>query len=127
MRLVYRGIKYSSNNLIALKIVQEHKHKINKIISNKKAKNIIINHRFPFLKYFKQLLGSDANFISNPYKYWYKYRAKYLETCWELSELEILNSCWGKTLEKEPEVKVTENDLPVKFTYRGVTYYKYLD
>ena len=127
MKLVYRGIKYSSNNSIALKIVQEHKHKINKIIFVKKANKLTISYKFPLSKYIRQLFAMDSNFVTNPYKFWYKYRAKFLEKCWKLSDITILNSCWKITLEKEQGANTIEDNSPIEFKYRGVTYYKFLD
>lgn len=122
MKLVYRGIKYNSNSLIALKIVRQHKHKIGLIISKKKFDKSIIGSRFPFFEYAKQLFSTDPYFVRNPRVFLHQYLARYLEKCWKVSEVKILDSCWKITLEKEKE-SVNAN-LPIKLKYRGVTYYK---
>ena len=122
MKLVYRGIKYSSDNSTALKIVQEHKNRIGRLIDSKKLYKATISYKFPLYDYLKQLFSNDPNFVRNPQAFRDKYLSTYLKKCWKSSEITILDSCWKITLEKEQ--KVIEDNLPQKFKYRGVTYYK---
>ena len=116
MELVYRGIKYSSKNLMALKIIKEYKH----LLYIKKTDRIAKDRKFPYLKYFKRLIVSDLNLIRNPNIFWYKYKIGYLEQCWKSSEINLLTSCW----EMSPEELEAKHNSPIKLKYRGVTYYK---
>lgn len=122
MKLIYRGIKYSSDNSTALKIVKKHKSRIGRLIDSKKFYKATVSYKFPVYDYFKQLLSSDPNFVRNPKTFRDKYLSLYLIKCWKSSEITILDACWKMTLEKEQE-DVTNNS-PQKFKYRGVTYYK---
>ncbi len=122
MKLVYRGIKYSSNNSTALKIVQKHKNRISRLIDSKKFYKSTISYKFPLYLYLKQLFSKDSSFVRNPQVFWCKYLTIYLENCWKSSEVKILDSCWKMTLEKEQ--KAIAESSPQKFKYRGVTYYK---
>ena len=122
MKLVYRGVKYSSNNSTALKIVAKHKYKIGRLIDSKKFYKATISYKFPLYKYIKQLFTNDPNLVREPHIFWKNYLTKYLETCWQKSELQILDGCWKITLEKEQQA-IAER-LPKKLKYRGVTYYK---
>ena len=122
MKLVYRGIKYSSNNSTALKIVEKHQDKVSRFIDSKKLYKAIISYNFPLYKYLKQLLSCNPNFVRNPRTFKHKYLTKYLGSCWQKSEIQILDSCWKLTLEKEQ--KAIASRSPQKLKYRGVTYYK---
>ena len=122
MKLIYRGIKYSSNNSTALKIVEKHKYKLGRLIDSKKFYKATVSYKFPLYKYIKQLFNNDSNFVREPRVFWKKYLTKYLETCWQKSELQILDGCWKITLEKEQ--KAIAKRSPQKLKYRGVTYYK---
>lgn len=129
MKLVYRGIKYNSNNSTALKIVRENKHKLGRLINSKKFYKSTITYKFPLYAYLKQMFRSDSEFVRNPHVFWYKYLTVYLENCWKSSEINILESCWKTTLEQEQKTK-SEFSTAIainarqKFKYRGVTYYK---
>ncbi|MGD1918174.1 MAG: hypothetical protein ACFCAD_04405 [Pleurocapsa sp.] len=128
MKLVYRGIKYSSNNSTALKIVREQKHKIGRLIDSKKFYKGIVSYKFPVYQYLRQLFRSDSNYVRNPNVFWCKYMTMHLETCWKSSEKKILDSCWKMTLEQEQKMNESStaiaNNSRQVFKYRGVTYYK---
>lgn len=129
MKLVYRGIKYSSNNSTALEIVRQHKHRISRLIDSKKLYKMTVSYKFPLYKYLKQLFKTDSNYVRSPYVFWYKYMTMYLDRCWQSSERNILDSCWKMTLEQEQKAiskETLEAGSPVrqKLKYRGVTYYK---
>lgn len=129
MKLVYRGIKYKSNNSEALKIVQENKHKLSRLIDSKKFYKATITYKFPLYAYLKQMFRRDSKFVRNPHVFWYKFLAIYLENCWKSSEINILESCWKSTVEQEQKNKPESNiaiatDARQKYKYRGVTYYK---
>lgn len=119
MELVYRGIKYNSKNLIALKIVREQKHKIIYAI---RTNQITIERNFPISKYLKQLFFGGQHPVCHPQKFWYKHQIDYLENCWQLSEIQLIDFCWKITLEMERQAK--KSNSPIKLKYRGVTYYK---
>ena len=122
MKLIYRGIKYSSNNSTALKIVEKHQYKISRLIDSKKFYKSTVSYKFPAYKYLKQLFSCEPNFVRSPRVFKHKYLAKYLGSCWQKSELKILDSCWKLTIEKEQ--KEIASRSPQKFKYRGVVYYK---
>ena len=122
MKLIYRGIKYNSHNLIALRIVSENRDEINKIIHSNKLNNIAISYKFPFLQYAKQFVDLKSITIYSPHKYWHKHQTIHLENCWKVSDIKILKACWEITLKRQK--KVTKTNLPIKLKYRGITYYK---
>ena len=122
MKLIYRGVKYSSNNSTALKIVEKHKHEIGRLIDSKKFYKAIVSYKFPLYQYLKQLFTDDSTFIREPQLFWKTYLTKYLEKCWQSSETKILDACWKVTIEQEQ--KAIANSLPKKLKYRGITYYK---
>lgn len=102
---------------MALKIIKEHKH----IIYSKKSEPIVKVRKFPYLKYFKQLIIGDRDLVRNPNIFWYKQKVNYLEKCWKNSEVKLLTFCWEMSPE---ESEPGTNNSPIKLKYRGVTYYK---
>lgn len=120
MELIYRGIKYSSNNSTVLGSAKGNKPQI---VYRGKSVKTAIAPKFPVFKYCKQLFSSWKPPVFNPVKFWYKHKTQYLEKCWQLDEIEQLDCCWEITLKIERE-QILKTDRPIKLKYRGVTYYR---
>ncbi len=119
MELIYRGRKYRSNNSIALKIIQERGYQVSHI---NQVTPVAIDRKFPLGQYVKQFFYEDIDTIYRPGKFWYEQKINYLDNCWRSSVTQQLVSCWVKTLVIERET--AKPRLPIKYKYRGVTYYK---
>ena len=123
MELIYRGIKYSSNNSTVLKSTPKDKYRI---ADREQSDKAAINPKFPLLKYCKQLFSSWESPVFNPIKFWYQHKSQYLENCWQLDIIKQLNCDWEISLKTKPQSPLKPNytDRPIKLKYRGVTYYR---
>ena len=118
MELIYRGIKYTSNNSALLNSTDKKR-----IIYCKQPIETKSNFEFPVLKYCKQLLGSDKLAAYHPIKFWYRHKSQHIENCWKINIVERLDYCWKTTLYIDQQKSLSDN-TPVKLKYRGVTYYR---
>lgn len=118
MELIYRGIKYKSNNLAVLNSTKKKQ-----TIHQKKFFKPIKKSKFPITKYCKQLLGSTKLAVCHPVKFWNRHKSQHIENCWKIDVVEQLDCCWEITLYIE-QVKSLPEKAPVQLKYRGVTYYR---
>ena len=117
MELIYRGIRYKSNNLKS-PTIQGKKLSIKKKLA--KAKN---GCSFPAIAYYKQLLFNRNLSVRDPKLFWHLYRSQFLDKCWKLNMSEQLDFCWELTLKIEL-ARALKDRTPVKLKYRGITYYR---
>ena len=118
MELIYRGIRYKSNNLAVLNST-EKKQTIYQKISFKP----VINSKFPVVKYCKQLFCSSKLVVCHPVKFWNRHKSQHIENCWKIDVVKQLDSCWKTTLYIE-QVKTLPARPPIQLKYRGVVYYR---
>ena len=117
MELIYRGVKYKSNNLAVLNSTEKKQ-----TIYQKKFSKPIINFKFPIVKYCKQLLGSSKLAVCHPVKFWNRHKSQHIEKCWKIDVVEQLDRCWN-TLYVE-QTKTLPESPPIQLKYRGVIYYR---
>ncbi len=118
MELIYRGIKYKSNQ--ANRDFATHKKL--PITYCKKLVKTATNNKFPIIKYCKQLFSYQKPAVCDPLEFLHQHQSQLLENCWQLDVLQQLNLCWETTLKIELEKNLPSNP-PVQLKYRGVTYY----
>ena len=118
MELIYRGIKYESNNLVILNST-EKKH----AIYRKKSIKLVGNPKFPIVNYCKQLFGSSKLAVCHPVKFWNRHKSQHIENCWKIDVVQQLDRCWKTTLYIE-QIKTLPKNAPVQLKYRGVVYYR---
>ncbi|MBW4534324.1 MAG: DUF4278 domain-containing protein [Pleurocapsa minor HA4230-MV1] len=120
MKLTYRGIQYDrekQNFLTSTDVVK------NEIIYRGNSLEANIDHRFPLIKYIKQLLNkSRSQTVFDPVAFSYEHKREFLEACWYLENKE-LNRCWDLTLQIE-KTKALKAQQKTKLKYRGLTYYR---
>lgn len=118
MELVYRGVKYQTNNL------RFHPLKTKKrSLSKRNTSETAIAYKFPLIQYCKQLFGNRGSIIFSPELFWHQHQSQFLEGCWRLSMVEQLESSWEVTLKME-FAQALKKKTPSKLKYRGVTYYR---
>ena len=115
MELIYRGIKYKSNNLAVLNPSEKKQ-----TIYQKRSLNPVRNSKF-LVNYCQQLLNSSKLAVCHPVKFWNRHKSRHIENCWKIDVVEQLDSCWETTLYIE-QVKRLPDRPPIQLKYRGVTY-----
>ena len=118
MELIYRGIKYKSNNLAVLNSTEKKQ-----TIYQRKSLKPIRHSKFPVVKYCKQLFCSSKSAVCHPVKFWNRHKSQHIENCWKIDVVEQLDSCWKTTLYIEQVKSLPEKPL-VELKYRGITYYR---
>ena len=118
MELIYRGIKYNSNNLTVLNSTERKQ-----TIYQKKFIKPVGKPQFPISKYCQQLFYSSKLAVCNPRKFWNRQKSQHIEKCWRINVVEQLNHCWETTLYIEQEKTLLDRP-PTQLKYRGVTYYR---
>ena len=116
MELIYRGIKYKSNNLAVLNSTGKKQ-----TIYQKKSLKPVGNSKFPLIKYCKQLFYSSKLAVCHPVKFWNRHKSQHIENCWQIDVVQQLDRCWKTTLYIE-QVKSLPERPPIQLKYRGVTY-----
>lgn len=58
-----------------------------------------INHTFPLWPFLTQPLFSANKLFLNPLRFWQHYNRQYLEQCWAVDPVSLLERCWVKPLE----------------------------
>ena len=115
MELIYRGIKYKSNNLAVLNPSEKKQ-----TIYQKKSLKPIGNSKF-LVNYCKQLFSSSKLAVCHPVKFCNRHKNQHIENCWKIDVVEQLDSCWETTLYIE-QAKTLPDRPPIQLKYRGVTY-----
>lgn len=120
MELIYRGIKYKSEQAKFSGLARNKKLPITYC---RKLVKTATNNKFPLLKYCKQLFSYQVPPVCDPAEFFHQHQSQLLENCWQLNVIKQLNLCWETTLKIELEKNLPSNP-PVQLKYRGVTYYR---
>ena len=118
MELIYRGIKYKSNNLAVLNSSEKKQ-----TIYRRKSIKPVENPKFPIVKYCKQLFYSNKLVVCYRIKFWNRRKSQHIENCWKIDVAKQLDLCWNTTLYIE-KIEPLPKTSPIKLKYRGVSYYR---
>ena len=106
MKLTYRGVRYTEENLQLLTPVENPE-----ITYRGNSLKVRINPS-PWLKYITQLFNrAESKSVYDPITFWYDHKRKFLEYCRSVDDVERLN----EALKQKPKTKLK---------YCGVTYYR---
>lgn len=62
--------------------------------------NSKIKIKFPLYRFVIQLLFNPSDeVVLNPVHFWYLYRVRLLECCWEQDYVQFLERCWNQDIE----------------------------
>ena len=115
MELIYRGIKYKSNNLFVLNSTEKKQ-----TIYQKKSLKPLGNFKFSIVEYCKQLYSNKLA-VCHSVKFWNRHKSQHIENCWKIDVVQRLDRCWKTTLYIE-QVKSLPQRPPIQLKYRGITY-----
>lgn len=55
-----------------------------------------IKQTFPLWSFLTQPLFSSNKLFLSPFRFWQHYNMQYLEQCWDVDPVSLLERCWAK-------------------------------